>query len=217
MQLLAELIKAVQSLPEAVYGMMHSVLINSANDKDATVRVQVVIVLGKLARGEDLPAREGGVQSLTDILRNLMQFDPSPEVRRAALPGVHTQLNKQTFPVLLSRAKDLDANVRRTVFRVLRTTSIPVRSLSLEQRTLVVRYGLGDRTPVVKAEASKLLASWVDGTKDLEGFISLLDLSSDKIAEDALGAVLAERPELLNDIDLSTGEKRSEFHQRQTH
>jgi len=71
--------------------------VNSANDKDATVRVQVVIVLGKLAHGEDLPAREGGVQSLTEILRNLMQFDPSPEVRRAALPGVHTQLNKQTL------------------------------------------------------------------------------------------------------------------------
>jgi condensin complex subunit 3 len=217
MQLLAELIKSVQSLPEEVYGTMHSTLINSANDKDATVRVQVVIVLGKLAHGEDLPAREGSVQSLTEILRNLMQFDPSPEVRRAALPGVHTQLNKQSLPLLLSRAKDPDANVRRTVFRVLKTTPVPARSLSLEQRTLVVRYGLGDRTPIVKAEASKLLASWVDGTKDLEEFISLFDLSSGTIAEDALGAVLAERPELLNDIDLSIGEKCLFFHQRQTH
>ena len=217
MQLLAELIKSVQSLPEEVYSTMHSTLINSANDKDAAVRVQVVIALGKLACGEDLSAREGGVQSLTEILRNLMQFDPSPEVRRAALPGVHTQLNKQTLPLLLSRAKDPDANVRRTVFRVLKTTPVPARSLSLEQRTLVVRCGLGDRTPVVKAEASKLLASWVDSTKDLEGFITLFDLSSDKIAEDALGAVLAERPELLNDIDLSIGGKCSGFLQRQTH
>ena len=216
MQLLAELIKSVQSLPEEVYGTLHSTLINSANDKDATVRVQVVIVIGKLAHGEDLPAREGGVQSLTEILRNLMQFDPSPEVRRAALPGVHTQLNKQTLPILLSRAKDPDVNVRRTVFRVLKTTPVPARSLSLEQRTLVVRYGLGDRTPVVKAEARKLLASWVDGTNDLEGFISLFDMSSDTIAEDALGAVLLERPELLDDIDLSNGEKCSSFHQRQT-
>jgi hypothetical protein len=54
MQLLAEIAKSVQSLPEEVYGAMHTALINSANDKDAAVRVQVVIVLGKLARGEDL-------------------------------------------------------------------------------------------------------------------------------------------------------------------
>ena len=69
----------------------------------------------------------------------------------------------------------------------------------------------------MKAEASKLLASWVDGAKDLEGLISLFDLSSDRITEDALEAVLAERPELLNDIDLSIGGKCSGFHRRQTH
>ena len=61
----------------------------------------------------------------------------------------------------------------------------------------------------MRAKASKLLAKWVNGTQDLEAFISLFDLSSDKIAEGALGAVLTERPELLNDTDLSTGEKRS--------
>ena len=87
---MAELVKFVQSLPEEVYGTIHSALINSVNAKDAAVCVQVGIVLGKLARSEDLAVIEDGVQSLTDILRNLMQFDPSPDVRRAALPGVHT-------------------------------------------------------------------------------------------------------------------------------
>ena len=122
---------------------------------------------------------------------------------------MHTQLNKQTLSVLLSCVKDPDATVRCTAFRVLKSTPVPARSLSLEQRTLLVRYGLEDRTPVVKVEASKLLAKWVDDTQDLEAFISLFDLSSDKIAEDALGAVLAERPEFLNDIDPSNGENRS--------
>ena len=84
----------MQSLPEEVYGTIHSALINSANDKEATVRVQVAIVLGKLVHGEDLEAIEEGVQSLADIVRNMMQFDPSPDVRRAALPGVHTKINK---------------------------------------------------------------------------------------------------------------------------
>jgi len=95
MQLLVELINSVQSLPEEVYRTLHSTLINSA-----AVRVQVIIVFGKLAHGEDLPAREGGVQSLAEILWNLMQFDPSPEVRCAALPRVHTQLDEQTRPLL---------------------------------------------------------------------------------------------------------------------
>ena len=87
-----------------------------------------------------------------------MQFDPSPDVRRTALPGVQTQLNKKTLPVLLSRVKDPDASVRCTVFRALKSTPVPARSLSLEQRTLLVRCGLGDLAPVVKAEANKLLA-----------------------------------------------------------
>ena len=86
---------------------------------------------------------------------------------------------------------------------------MPARSLSLEQRTLLVRCGLGDQPPVVTAKASKLLAKWVDGTQDLEAFISLFDLFFDKIAEDALEDVLSGRPDLLNDIDLSTGKKHS--------
>ena len=91
MQLLEEFIKFVQSLPEEVSGTIHSALINSANDKDAAARVQVAIVLGEFAHGEDLAVIEEGIQSLTDILRNLVQFDPSPDVRRAALPGHATQ------------------------------------------------------------------------------------------------------------------------------
>ena len=116
---MARPIKSVQSLPEEVYGTIHSALIKSSNDKDTAVRVHVAIVLGKLAHSEDLEAIEGGVKSLTNILWNLMQFDPSPDVRRAALPGVHTQLNKPALPVLLSRVKDPDATVHYTVFRVL--------------------------------------------------------------------------------------------------
>ena len=61
MQLVAEFIKSVQSLPKEVYGTIHSALINSANDKDAAVRVQVAIVRRKLAHGEDLVAIEEGV------------------------------------------------------------------------------------------------------------------------------------------------------------
>ena len=138
----------------------------------------MAIVPGKLAHGEDLEAIEGGVQSL---IRILMQFDPSPDVRRAAPPGVHTQLNKQTLPALLSRVKDPDATVRCTVFQVLNTTSLPARSPSLEQRTLLVRCCLGDRGLVVKAKASKLLAKREDGKQVLEAFISLFDLSSDRM------------------------------------
>ena len=166
----------VQSLPEEVYSTMHSALINSANDKDAAV----------LAHGEDPAAVEEGVHSLTDILRNLTQFDPSPDVR----PAVHMQLNKQTLPVLLSRVKDPGATVCCTVFRVLNPLLSPL-----------VHFRLSG--------APYLLAILVDGTQDLEAFISLFDQSSDKTAEGTLGVVLAERPEYLDDIDLSNGENRS--------
>ena len=58
MQLLEEPIKFVQNFPEEVSGTMHSALPNSANDKDAAARVEVAIVLGELAHGEDLAVIE---------------------------------------------------------------------------------------------------------------------------------------------------------------
>ena len=70
-----------------------------------------------------------------------------------------------------------------------------------------MRFG---RSSTSRKDRSEQVARWwVDDMQDLEAFISFFDLSSDKIAEDVLEADLAERPELLNDIDLSTGEKRS--------
>ena len=72
------------------------------------------------------------------------------------------------------------------------TTPVSARSISLEPRSLLVRCGLGDRTPIVKVEASKLPAKWEDGTQVLEAFMSPFDLSSDKVGDDSPGTVLAE-------------------------
>ena len=58
--------------------------------KNTTVLVQVAIVLGKFAHSEDLVAIEEGVQSLTDILRVLMQLTSCKGIPGRC--GVHSLL-----------------------------------------------------------------------------------------------------------------------------
>ena len=200
MQLFAELIESVQSLPEQVYGTIHSALINSTNDKDATVRVQVAIMLGNLACGEDLAVIEDDAVAYR---YPLCSSTHSPTCAAPLRQMCTRNSISRPFPSFSHKSR---TRMRPSVVPSSESSNLllPARSLSLEQCTLLVRCGLGDRAPVVKAEASKLPAKWVDGTQDLEEFISLFDLSSDKTAEDALGAVLAGRQELLNDINLST-------------
>lgn len=190
--------------------------------------------LGVLARGEagnDSSDDDGPEKSSTNgisVLSNLVLYDPQADVRRVALPGISLPLNSRTLGLLLSRSRDPDKNVRRTVFKLLR--SVPVRGLSLTQRSSVVRLGLGDREESVRADTAKLIDHWAlsneTGTYsssgpsgprgkdkantqpkvDLDDFLDLFDLWDGEIAEEALKALLYIRPYLLDGLDLSKGE-----------
>ena len=150
------------------------------------------------------------------------------EVRRAALLNVH--LSPQTLPALLARSRDVDPTIRKLVYShvlennsINRDPAIPIgfthpRALTIAQREMIVRNGLGDREESVKAAARQLLGSWVDvvrsdgikkdeGVKsegiieDLVAFLKLFDLTEDTIAEDALSSVLQTRVDIYEHIE----------------
>jgi condensin complex subunit 3 len=96
------------------------------------------------------------------------------------------------------------------------------RALSIQQRELVVRNGLGDREPAVRAVAASLLATWVDvadmdsenkrdsarddkGGKGLErrvlAFLTLFDLAEGTVAADALPRVFQARVDIFDNIE----------------
>lgn len=88
------------------------------------------------------------------------------------------------------------------------------RVLTISQRELIIRNGLGDREPAVRAAAGSLLGAWVDtvrgSTKPEEGgsviddvlaLLGLFDLNENTVAEDALLSIFATRVDIFDQLE----------------
>lgn len=225
-QLLSEILRSVPSLDDELYSTIKTVLLERISDKEWTIRAVACHGLGVLARAEapidDEEDIEDGAR-ISDILRAVCQYDVQPHVRIAALPGISLPLNVTTLPFLLTRTRDIDAAVRKAAFRIIQ--QIPVRGLSVAQRSLIIKNGLGDRETAVRAEVSKLVYHWaltcseygqtpesskrankLDVKIDIDEFLDLFDLWDGTVAEEALKAVIYKRPTILDGLDLSKGD-----------
>jgi condensin complex subunit 3 len=149
------------------------------------------------------------------------------DVRRAVLCNI--PVTSITLPAILGRTRDTDTTMRRLVFDLVllphaknpheddNKTEVEMigvahpRALSIAQRELIVRHGLGDREEIVRNAAAKVLQAWVDVTADPQGnagpgnveqdlltFLRMFDLGADQTAEDALTCIFTSRPEILD-------------------
>ena len=138
------------------------------------------------------------------------------EVRRTTL--INIPVNEQTVLNLVDRTYDTDATIRKILYGSIFPKLSP-RKLSMPQREFIVRKGLGDREPSVKAAASSLIATWmhalqpevgVDDPKDghatkskvedgVVSMLKLLDLTQD-VAVDALLSVFMTENKVFNNL-----------------
>jgi condensin complex subunit 3 len=123
---------------------------------------------------------------------------------------------------VLVRTRDVDTTVRRLVYASVLLTHAELpdgampgaahpRALTIAQRELIVRNGLGDREPAVRAAAGKLVGAWVDavsvGTKkgmvleDLLTFLSTFDLRESEVVEDALLSIFVTRVDIFDALE----------------
>ena len=77
----------------------------------------------------------------TDILTIRTRLNS--EVRRSALFNI--EQSKETLPLILERARDIDPYNRRSVFAKPMEELSDFRKLSIEDREKLLRYGLSDR------------------------------------------------------------------------
>jgi condensin complex subunit 3 len=85
------------------------------------------------------------------------------------------------------------------------------RALTIAQRELIVRNGLGDRELAVRAAAGKLVSAWVDavsvGTKkgavleDVLAFLGTFDLRESAVVKDALLSVFVTRVDVFDALE----------------
>ncbi|KAL1941783.1 hypothetical protein VTO73DRAFT_6783 [Trametes versicolor] len=233
-QCIADTISHLGEIDEDLYTNLRATLLDRLRDKEPTVRMQAVIALTKLSYSEDPSELDEGEPSILETILDAMAYDTSSDVRRAAL--VNLPPNPQTLTALLGRSRDVEPSIRKLVYtNVLEKYCLPTdrgpastvgfthpRALTIAQREMIVRNGLGDREESVKAAARNLLGAWVDvvrsdGAKkedtdksdaiieDMVAFLKLFDLTEDTIAEDALSNVLDVRMDIYEHIEFLEG------------
>ncbi|KAF5379027.1 hypothetical protein D9615_006072 [Tricholomella constricta] len=159
--IVSEMISHLGEIDEDTYDVLRDGLMERIHDKEPSIRVHAVTALSKLVGSEDPDDGEQGEKTILEVLLDVMLYDPAPEVRRAAL--VHVPLISTTIDTILSRTRDTDALTRKLVFfNVLHSKLEHPRQLTISQRELVIKDGLGDREPSVRVAAGKLAANWFD-------------------------------------------------------
>lgn len=164
--MISHVINSLDTLDEDCYRLLRENLLKRIRDKEAAIRVQAVIGLGRLAGNEEDDLVTGGsdneeAEGLTASLLEILQNDPSAEVRRTLL--LNLPLTPSTLPFLLERARDLDASTRRALYSRLLPSLGDFRHLSLSMREKLLRWGLRDRDEnVQKATARLFRERWID-------------------------------------------------------
>ncbi len=152
-------------------------------------------------------------------------------MRKAVL--INIPIEQDTLPAILDRTRDTDTNMRKAVYdsvlgkHVLQGHDEKLigpthpRALSIKQRELVVKNGLGDRESAVRAVAANLLATWVDvsdldaddfdrssrgGLKEqfesrILSFLNLFDLNEGEVATNALSRIFQAKADIIDNIE----------------
>ncbi|KAH7323836.1 nuclear condensin-like protein complex subunit 3 [Rhexocercosporidium sp. MPI-PUGE-AT-0058] len=174
-QLISHIINSLEAIDDDVFQLLRHGLLKRIHDKEAMVRVQAVLGLGRLAGNEvegeaaDSDDEESG-SGLLERLLDVLQNDPSADVRRSLL--VNLPILPNTLPFLLERARDQDPATRRALYSRLLPALGDFRHLSLSMREKLLRWGLRDRDENVRKAAGKLFRErWIEdcaGTAEVE-------------------------------------------------
>ena len=215
---------------EELYQEMREALLGRLHDKEPQIRAISAASLAKLLPTEEPDDVSGGETSILEALVSVLKYDTSPEVRRAAL--VNIRVTADTIPHLLTRTRDLDSGVRKHAYSTVLERNCGIgegedgktvgdahpRFLSIEHREMVIKHGLGDREPSVRAAAANLVGTWVEvmrnpnlivknetPAQELEqtvlSFLTLFDLQEVTIPEEALMSVFKTCTEIFNNLE----------------
>lgn len=166
-QLISLIINSLDSIDDDLFQLLRHGLLKRIRDKEAMVRVQAVLGLGRLAGNDadeeadsDDSDGDSGAGLLVKLLE-VLQNDPSADVRRSLLTNLPILPN--TLPYLLERARDQDPLTRRALYSRLLPALGDFRHLSLSMREKLLRWGLRDRDENVRKAAGKLFRErWIE-------------------------------------------------------
>lgn len=180
---------ALAALPEEtdidadLWEPLQAALMRRASDKLPRVRAAAASALCRLQTTGD-PADD----EVTAALVALLSADSSASVRKAALAAV--AVTPATRPAILRRTRDVKEDVRRAAYATLAAKLHP-GDLELDARVALLRAGLKDRTPAVRAVAAEqmLVTGWLEGACGSNVFDLVELLGCEAYEEDVLLAL----------------------------
>ncbi|RUS13222.1 hypothetical protein BC937DRAFT_95656, partial [Endogone sp. FLAS-F59071] len=185
---------------EDLYQKLKKNLLERVRDKETGVRVKAAIALSRM-QGDEETDQDG--QTVTKQLIDVLQHDPSSEVRRVVLYNIEHK--KETLPYILERARDVDPINRRAVYLKPMSEIGDFKILSIQQREQLLKWGLTDRDPMVKKACSKMLTTnWIthadNNLLEVSYFLERLDVIESTAAEDVLMSFFNTRPDILDNM-----------------
>lgn len=166
-QLTSHVINSLDAIDDELFMRLRHGLLKRIRDKEAMVRAQAVLGLGRLTGnqvdegGNSDESEDDAGAGLLEKLLEVLQNDPSADVRRSLL--VNLPILPNTLPYLLERARDQDAPTRRAVYSRLLPALGDFRHLSLSMREKLLRWGLRDRDENVRKAAARLFRDrWIE-------------------------------------------------------
>lgn len=171
-------------------------------DQQPYVRMSAALTMGRLQ--DDPQEVSDDTFSVTSHLIQVMQHDPSAEVRRAVL--VNLDPTKFTISKMLERALDTNFVNRRLVYSRVMSMIGDFRFIKIKHREKLLKWGLKDRDVSVRKAASKmLLEQWLTNVEGnvLEILVRIDVMNSVDVAEIAMDVILANKPELVESLTLT--------------
>ncbi|KAJ3366991.1 hypothetical protein GGF32_000052 [Allomyces javanicus] len=160
-----------------------------ARDKEPMVRKEVVSALSILQGTEEDDEPDTVIQKLTELL----QYDPAPVVRRAAL--LHVAPSNGTIAAIISRCRDEDAATRRAAYKVLADHVTHFSQLSSTLLAAILNNGLCDPDATVKRACAELVSGWVkQSALELARLLAQLNVVRTPVAETVVLECLQLRP-----------------------
>ncbi|KAJ7086065.1 nuclear condensing complex subunit [Mycena belliarum] len=200
----AEMVAHLGEVDEDIYKDLRAALLDRIHDKESMIRVQVVLALSKLAGSEDPSELGEGESTVLQVLIDTLSTDDIAEVRRATMLNIPVSATSLT--ALLLRSRDTETTIRKLLYSSVldgaAQTSAHPKTLTVAQREIIVRNGLGDREPTVRAAAATLLGTWIDllgdpkTEEELASRLASVDLSK---TEEQTPLTLAEKQQKIVD------------------
>ena len=138
-QVMVACLNSIQELTDDIWKIFRIKMTERLFDKESVVRVHAI---HSMARLQGLAVEEDSELTILDIFMDLMQHDPSADVRKAAL--LQIDVNPKSLPFVLERRRDVDVGIRK-VFYSKKMQEIDVLSLTIQQRDEILNSGLTDR------------------------------------------------------------------------